>query len=318
MSESTARPPALTSVTDAAWARLHPVAQQSIAADMAVGRPNAHLLEVVDARARGAAELSAVGSPMVGEVVEEVLRWDGAHVNVRRYEPIDTDPRSAAPVIVFVHGGNWLLGSLDSADVAMRRLCLATAATVISVDYRLAPEHRFPAALDDVLIALRAVSDRYPNRRLVVAGDSAGGNLATVAAISLRDSGESLIDHQLLIYPVTTCDLTIGFDMSYEGISLYRDEMQWGQDHYLPGASFADNPLVSPLKADLAGLPSVTMVLAECDPITPQGVLYANALRSAGVEVNVRTFEHMFHGFFGLDALIPEAAAAMEWIAQSL
>ncbi len=318
MSESTARPLGLTCVTDAAWARLHPVAQQSITADMAAGRPNAHLLDVVDARTRGAAELSGVGSPSVGEVVEEVLRWDGASVKVRRYEPIDTDPRAAAPVIAFVHGGNWLLGSLDSADVAMRRLCLATAATVISVDYRLAPEQKFPAALDDVLTAIRAVSDRYPDRRLIVAGDSAGGNLATVAAIASRDAGESLIDHQLLIYPVTTCDLTIGFDMGYEGISLYRDEMQWGQDHYLPDASYADNPLVSPLTADLRGLPPVTMVLAECDPITPQGELYAIALRNAGVAVEERTFDHMFHGFFGLDALIPEASAAMEWIAQSL
>ena len=94
--------------------------------------------------------------------------------------------------------------------------------------------------------------------------------------------------------------------------------MQWGQDHYLPDVSYATNPLVSPLTADLTDLPPVTMVLAECDPITPQGELYANALRRAGVEVNQRTFDHMFHGFFGLDALMPEAAEAMQWIAQSL
>ena len=318
MSGMLTKPAALTAVTQAAWARLHPMAQEVIVANIAAGRPNAHLLDVVDARSRGAAELSGVGNPEVGTVVEEELEWDGSAVNARRYEPIIHDAQSSSTVIVFIHGGNWLLGSLDSADVAMRHLCLATGAMVISVDYRLAPEHKFPAALDDVLIAIHAVSDRYPNHRLVVAGDSAGGNLATAAAIALRDVGENLLDHQLLIYPVTTCDLSIGFDMTYEGISLYRDEMQWGQDHYLPDESDAANPLVSPLTADLTDLPPVTMVLAECDPITPQGVLYANALRSAGVEVNQRTFDHMFHGFFGLDSLMPEAAEAMGWIAQSL
>jgi acetyl esterase len=252
--------------------------------------------------------------PDVGAVIVEKLEWDGQQVGARRYEPMAA--KRAGTVIVYFHGGGWVIGSLDSADLACRELCLATGATVISVDYRLAPEAKFPAAVDDAVLAVRAVAAQYPDRRLVVAGDSAGGNLATVAAIELRD--EALVDHQLLIYPVTTCDLHIGFDMTFEGISLYYDEMQLNTDLYIEDASQMSDPRVTPLGADVRGLPPVTMVLAECDPITAQGRLYADALRSAGVEVKERTFDHMFHGFFGLDGLMPEARETTAWIARSL
>jgi acetyl esterase len=310
------KPPGLSSVSDENWSRLHPAAAESIAAGHAAGRPNAHLLSVADARARFDADMSTLTRPTVHQLTEEILEWDGHQVSARRYEAAKTT--DAEPVFVYFHGGGWLIGSLDAADVACRELCLATNAIVISVDYRLAPEWQFPAAVDDAVTAVRAVATGYPGRRLVVAGDSAGGNLATVAAIQLRDVGESIIDRQLLIYPVTTCDLAIGFDSAFEGIALYRDEMQWHQDNYLPDPELATDPRVAPLEADLPDLPPVTMVLAECDPITPQGQLYAEALRRAGVGVDVRRFEHMFHGFFGLDQLIPQASQAMDWIARSL
>ena len=314
MSETIAKPEGLTSVPNDAWVRLHPIAQASIAAGHAAGRLNSHLIPVAEARARFDTEMRDLPRPEVGAVIDEQLEWDGQQVGARRYEPMAADAMDT--VIVYFHGGGWVIGSLDSADIACRELCLATGATVISVDYRLAPEAKFPAAINDAVLAVRGVAARYPNRRLVVAGDSAGGNLATVAAIELRD--EVLVDHQLLIYPVTTCDLHIGFDMTFEGISLYFDEMQLNTELYIEDASQMSDPRVAPLGADVHGLPPVTMVLAECDPITAQGRLYADALRAAGVEVHERTFDHLFHGFFGLDGLIPEAREAMNWIARSL
>ena len=316
MSAPVEKPVGLGSVPDHAWARLHPVAQESIARGHAAGRLNSHLLAVADARARFDLEMSALTRPEVGEVSNEQIGED--HIGIRTYTLPGGLTVPAEVVIVYFHGGGWVIGSLDSADVACRELCRASGAIVISVDYRCAPESKFPAAVDDAVSAVRAVAARFPNERLVVAGDSAGGNLATVAAIFLRDSGESLIDRQLLIYPVTTCDLDIGFDMDFEGISLYFDEMLWHQELYLADSHLRTDSRVAPLGADLRGLPPVTMVLAECDPITAQGRLYAQALRDAGVDVRERTFDHMFHGFFGLDQLLPEAREAMEWIVQSL
>jgi acetyl esterase/lipase len=148
---------------------------------------------------------------------------------------------------------------------------------------------------------------------MAVAGDSAGGNLATVAAAQLRGDDRAGIRHQLLVYPVTTCDLVRGFDDAYEGIMLYRDELRWHQDNYLAGPEQAGDPRVSPLDGDLAGLPPATVILAECDPVRPQGVRYAEALRAAGVAVSERVYPGMLHGFFGLDMLWDEARDAMDF-----
>jgi len=156
-----------------------------------------------------------------------------------------------------------------------------------------------------------------PNR-IAVAGDSAGGNLATVAAAVLRDGDGPHIAMQILVYPVTTCDLDRGFDMKYEGHILYRDEMLWHQENYLSSPDQATDPRVSPLLADLHGLPPAVVVIAECDPIRPQGELYIEALKSAGVQVSVYDAPTLVHGFFGLDELFPEAADAMDFVAKEL
>jgi acetyl esterase/lipase len=227
------------------------------------------------------------------------------------------------PLIVNFHGGGWLLGSIDTHDVVARALAVATGAAVLNVGYRRGPESRFPTAVDDALDAVRWAAANARDLGgdadlLVVAGDSAGGNLAAVTAIRCRDEGGPQVRHQLLVYPVTTCDLSIGFDERWDGVVLYRDEMQWHQDNYLADASQRDDPHVSPLGANLVGLPPTTIVLAECDPIRPQGRLYADALAAAGVPVDVQEHATLPHGFFGLDMLFPEAADAMELAGRSV
>jgi len=224
---------------------------------------------------------------------------------------------------VFFHGGGWLLGSVDSHDVMVRKVALATGCVTVSVDYRRGPESRFPTAVDDAYAATAWAVEHAAElgadpARLVVAGDSAGGNLATVVAIRARDEGGPAIAHQLLVYPVTTCDLSVGFDMEWEGVMLYRDEMQWHQDNYLGSPDERAHPWVAPLGADLAGLPPATVILAECDPIRPQGRLYADALLGAGVPVAVAEYPSLIHGFFGLEMLFPEAQEGMDFAGASV
>jgi acetyl esterase len=296
---------------------LHPVAIQMLADSAASGRPNAHLLPVDEARVNFEGDLGALSKPEIAETRDmQIPTRDDAEVPARLYLP--TTSEGPLPVVVYFHGGGWLLGSVDSHDVTTRRLALASGCAVLSVGYRRGPEHRFPTAVHDAVDAVRWVAsgglgDAAVPDRVAVAGDSAGGNLATVATQVLRDEGGPTPRLQLLVYPVTSCDLDSGFDMTYEGHILYRDEMQWHQDNYLTSAEERTNPLVSPLLADLAGLPPAAVVVAECDPLRPQGLQYVEALRRAGVLVDVFDAGTLVHGFFGLDEVFPEAARAMEF-----
>ena len=173
-------------------------------------------------------------------------------ISARSYRPQSAAAGEPLALVVYFHGGGWLLGSVESHDTVCRALANASGAVVLNVGYRLAPEARFPAAPDDALAATRwahanaALLGADP-ARLAVAGDSAGGNLAAVVCQDLRDAGEPIVRFQLLVYPVTTADLAIGFDMTYEGYFLYRDEMLWHQEHYLASPDEARNPRVSPL-----------------------------------------------------------------------
>lgn len=294
---------------------LHPLAQKLIDDARASGRPNAHLLPVSEARKNFEDDFGALAKPHVGKVVEvNVPTRDGQSLPARLYLPSTTSP---LPLTVYLHGGGWLLGSIDSHDTATRKLALASGAAVLSVAYRRGPEARFPTAVHDAYDALVwAATDGNLSgvdaSRIAVAGDSAGGNLAVAAAIQLRDSGALRLRHQLLVYPVTTCDLGIGMDPEYDGVMLFRDELQWHQDNYLSSPEDATDPLVNILGAKLDGLPPATVILAECDPIRPQGALVADALSAVGVDVDVHQTPGMIHGFFGLDELFPTAAEAME------
>jgi acetyl esterase len=300
---------------------LHPVAAQMIADSQASGRPNAHLLPVAEARANFESDFGALPRPDIAVTKDFEIEVDGGRIPARLYRP--TAAADPLPLVVYFHGGGWLLGSVDSHDGTARRLALASGMAVLSVGYRRGPESRFPTAVNDAVAAVRWAASHAGDLqadagRLAVAGDSAGGNLATVVAARLRGDAAVRIRHQLLAYPVTTCDLDAGFDPAYEGIMLYRDELQWHQDNYLSGPQEAADPRVSPLNGDLAGLPSATIILAECDPIRPQGARYAEALRKAGVEVSEREYPGMLHGFFGLDMVWDESREAMEFAAARL
>jgi acetyl esterase/lipase len=238
----------------------------------------------------------------------------GAVVPARSYRPSGAGERP--PLVVYFHGGGWLLGSIDSHDGICRSLANASGAVVLSVGYRVAPEARFPAAPDDALAATRwahanAALLGADAGRLAVAGDSAGGNLAAVVCQDLRDAGEPIVRFQLLIYPVTTADLTIGWDREYEGYFLYRDELLWHQEHYLASAADALNPRVSPLLGDASGLPPAAIQAAECDPLHPQAERYRDLLAGAGVPVAFRSYPGMIHGYFGLDSVFAVAGEAM-------
>lgn len=296
---------------------IDPVAQQMLDEARASGRPNAHLLPVETARANYEASFSALTKPGVHRVVDlAVPTRDGATIPARLYLPADLGDN---PLTVYFHGGGWLLGSIDSHDVVTRLLANASGSAVLSVGYRRGPEWRFPTAVLDAIDAV-AWAGGLPvdNGRLAVAGDSAGGNLAAAVALHARDFGRPPLRHQLLIYPVTTTDLNRGMDPQYDGVMLERDELQWHQDNYLPTRDDADDLRVNILGADLSGLPETTVILAECDPIRPQGELYAKALDAAGVSVRTFVAPGMVHGFFGFDEVFPAAASAMAFAGERL
>lgn len=294
---------------------IDPVAQRILDEARASGRPNAHLLPVPAARARFESAFEGLARPPVRRVVDVLVPTrDGRSIPGRLYLPAGAP--GVPPVTVYFHGGGWLLGSIDTHDVTTRMLANASAGAVLSVGYRRGPEARFPTAVDDAVDALCWAADPasgldVDHDRVAVAGDSAGGNLAGAAALSARDAGAPPLRHQLLVYPVTTTDLNRGVDPDYDGVVLERDELQWHQDNYLQTPQQAADPRVDLLGADLAGLPDTTVILAECDPIRPQGERYAAALQAAGVSVRTHLTPGMVHGYFGLTELYPPAAEAM-------
>ncbi|WP_156724581.1 alpha/beta hydrolase [Streptomyces apocyni] len=228
-----------------------------------------------------------------------------------------TDAPRSRPTVVFFHGGGWVLCGLDSHDGTARRLCRDAGAAVVSVGYRLAPEHPFPAAVQDALAAVRWAASHTAELggdpdALAVAGDSAGGNLAAVVAQLARDGGGPSIGLQILVYPST--------DMTYAGLSRTRNasgyfltstQMEWFAQQYLGAQGDPAHPHVSPLRADLTGLPPAHIVTAGCDPLCDEGRAYAAKLRAAGVPVTEGHFPRMFHGFFEFPELLEDARTAL-------
>ena len=238
-------------------------------------------------------------------------------IPARVYKPVP-DP---VGTVVYYHGGGWVLGCLDEFDAVCQLLAVASGARVVSVDYRLAPEHPFPAAVDDAFAALVRVAAQHPEEPIVVAGDSAGGNLAAVSALRAREAGGPEIALQVLVYPVVDCDLTRPsyLECSGSGLFLNTAEMVWFWDHYAPDEAEREHPYASPIPAsDLAGLPPTYVVVAEHDPLRDEGLAYAAALESAGVPVTVTRYDDQIHAFFWLvnvmetaDRAVVEAGAAI-------
>jgi len=223
------------------------------------------------------------------------------------------------PVVVYMHGGGWTIGDIGSYDTVCRKLAIATGLTVVSVEYRLAPEHPFPAAVEDCYavttwIARHGDELGVDGTRLAVAGDSAGGNLAAETSILARDRGGPTISFQLLIYPIT--DGTMGFP-SYkenaEGYLLTADDMAWFYEQYVPPDVDRKNSMLSPLyTSDLSGLPPALVITAEYDPLRDEGEAYADALQQAGVEARSSRYDGMVHGFLPIDGVIPTATEAID------
>ncbi|MCX7229137.1 MAG: alpha/beta hydrolase [Burkholderiales bacterium] len=304
---------------------------------LVVGRPTLNLLPV-DVGRRAYAESSAKLIPKPTEPVgveDRSIDGPAGPLRVRVYTPVAQagSGEGARPLVVFFHGGGWVVCDLDTHDAVCRRLCLGSGAVVVSVDYRLAPEHRFPAAPDDCAAATRwafanAAALGADPKRVVIAGDSAGGNLAAAVALRLRDEGGPRAAGQLLVYPVTDHH-TAGF-ASYvenaEGYGLTRDTMAWFWDHYLGGpmdaaAAAALSPQAVPLRAaDLRGLPPALVLTAGYDVLRDEGEAYATRLREAGVAVESERFDGMHHGFFNwggvLDGADRAIARTCRWIGE--
>jgi len=226
-------------------------------------------------------------------------------------------------VVLFFHGGGWVLGDLDTHDGLCRRLALASSAVVVSVAYRLAPEHPYPAAVDDAWDALGWVADHAGEiggdpSLLAVAGDSSGGNVAAALALRARDRGGPTVGAQVLLYPPLDgrCDSPSYAARADDGGTITRTQMQWFWAQYAGGAD-VDDPLLSPLRADVAGLPPTLVVVAGFDPLRDDGRAYAGRLADAGVPVQLEEYPDTFHGFLGFD-MLPEAQQALASVADWL
>ena len=222
-----------------------------------------------------------------------------------------------APCLVFYHGGGWVIGDLDSHDVVCRKLADEGELIVISVDYRLAPEHKFPAAVDDAITAAKWIADNAAKfgidaSRLMVGGDSAGGNLAAVVAISARDGNGPAIAGQVLIYPATDFAMTHPSHSEPEtSILLTHSVIKWFRDHYLNGSADIHDWRASPARTTtLADLPPAFVLTAGGDPLRDEGDEYARRLKEAGVPVTYRHFAGQFHGFFTMGKLLQQANVA--------
>lgn len=282
----------------------------------ALGRPQLHEVPVDDARGM-MAMLSDLQPPGVdlAEVRDAEARGPGGPIPVRVYRP----GPGVLPLVVYFHGGGWVLGSLDTHDRICRALAERTGSVVVSVDYRLAPEHAFPAAAHDAYAATcwavgEAAALDIDAARVAVAGDSAGGNLAAVVAMMARDRGGPDLRYQLLVYPVI--DGTREYpshDENAEGYFLTTATMRWFWGHYVPDAATRTNPYASPIRAsDLGGLPSAFVLVAEFDPLRDEGEAYAAALAKAGVPVRLERYAGQIHGFFGMTGLFDSARRAFD------
>lgn len=279
------------------------------------------------AEARGQMDLSTrfLGKPpAVFSVEDHRIPGQGGDVRVRILTP-HAAARTPRPVVVYFHGGGWVLGGIESHEGVCRALANSSGMIVATVDYRLAPEHRFPAAAEDAYSATAWISAHAAEfggdpGRIAVAGESAGGNLAAVACLMTRDRGGRLPAFQVLIYPITDYNL---HNASYrdfaEGFFLSRSEMAWYWEKYVEKADDRSHPYASPCRAtDLSGLPPALVITAEYDVLRDEGEHYARALQSAGVPVKLRRYAGMIHGFVRRHPFFDQGRAAVEEMGREL
>ncbi|MCC6854560.1 MAG: alpha/beta hydrolase [Microbacteriaceae bacterium] len=305
-------------------APLHPDALSILATLQENKVPEWHTLGAVRAREVYNARVAMFPTDRtpVGSVEDRIIPGPGGDLAVRIYQPLDRGSEPV-PALLYIHGGGWTLGGLDSHDELCRRLCEVTGGVVLGVDYRLAPEHPYPAPLDDCRAALEwlaASADELgvDARRLSVGGDSAGGNLAAGLCVWLRDHGGPSVIAQLLLYP--------GIRPIWENLSYYenaygkfisRADCVWFWKNYL-GETLPEDPYSTPGVAELTGLPRALVVTAGHDPLRDDGEIYGHQLAAAGNDVEIRRYDGMMHGFLGIPAEIADARDALAAIATTL
>ena len=280
---------------------LHPKVEESLA--LREELPQLHELGPEGAREQVRAITGDPGEPPVDEVTDETIPGPAGEIPVRAYRP---GGEGALPTVAYFHGGGWVVGDLDTHDRTCRTLANATGGLVVSVDYRLAPEHPFPAAVEDAYAATEWLGEHAgefggDTDRLAVAGDSAGGNLAAVVSLMARDRDGPMIDHQALVYPVVDDEVYESTRENAEGYGLDSAVGEWFDECYIQSEVHRGNRYLYPMNArDHAGLPAATVLTAEFDPLRDEGTAYAERLSAAGVRVNLENYEGMIHGFFSM------------------
>jgi acetyl esterase len=284
------------------------------------GRPAYETLTPAEAREyyRQARLVTNPEPPLLKSVEPLAITARGGTIPARIYRPRTLrQSNRLAPCLVFFHGGGWVIGDLDTHDVVCRKLADEGQLIVVSVDYRRAPEYKFPTAVDDAIAATAWIAGHAGElgidaARLIVGGDSAGGNLAAVVAIAARDENGPSIAGQVLIYPATDFAMTHPSHREPEtSILLTHTVIRWFRDHYLNGSHDVENWRASPVRAEtLAALPSAYVLTAGADPLRDEGEEYAKRLIDAGVAVSYQTFPGQFHGFFTMGKLLDQANVA--------
>jgi acetyl esterase len=303
--------------------RLDPQIAAVLAAAASSGAAELHHLSPSEARVQYRDRLRAVAgrAPALWKVSDRSIPGPGGELTLRLYQP----RASARPVLMFFHGGGWSFGDLDSHDHVCRWLCVYSDCVVAAVDYRLGPEHKFPAAVEDAIAATKWVAENgeiigADASRIAVGGDSAGGDLAAVVALHARDTGAPVLRFQLLIYPAV--DMTMSSPSHAEfgdGYRLTRPLMVWSCVNYLRDGRDMLDPRASPLFAkDHSRLPPALIVTAEFDPLRDEGKRYAEALAASGTPVIHRCEEGMIHGFVGFTGIVDRAGSALRHMGTSL
>ena len=300
---------------------LTPQTQAVLAARAA--SPVAELYTLSPEQAREAM-LSVVRAGPKGEEVSQIkdrtIPGPGGNIPVRIYRP---ESVTSLPVLVYFHGGGWVIGDIETHDGICRSLANAAGMCIVSVDYRLAPEAHFPAAADDCFAATQWVQKNADNfggdpERIAVGGDSAGGNLATVVCLMAADKGVAIPKAQVLVYPATQHDFgTASYQENGGGeLGLSEASMRWFWNHYLATPADGDNVYASPMRCqDMSGLPPALVITAEYDPLRDEAHDYADRLTQAGIRVERTLYLGVVHGFLGQAALVPEGPQAIEEIA---
>jgi len=296
--------------------------------DQMAAQPAPPMWEMEPAMAREAfvAMMDAIGPKgvAIGKTVNVTMPGPGGEIDLRVYTPVAAGS-DALPGLIFFHGGGWVIGDLETHDGLCRILANEAGVRVIAVHYRLAPDHKFPAALDDAVAAVNwveanAASLGVDANRLAVGGDSAGGGLAATVTQIAKQKGGPKLAYQMLCFPVTQIgEETASLREFAEGYLLERATLMWFYEHYLPSGADRADPRVSPLKAqDVSGLPPAYVMLAGFDPLHDEGLAYAEKLRAAGVQVTVADYPDMVHDFIYMQAVLPQAQRALHAAAAAL